>query len=308
MKIFSGTANLILAKEVAKYLGRKLSDISIKRFPDCEIWVKINENVRGKDVFIIQSTSNPVNEHIMELFIMLDAFKRASARRITAVLPFYSYARQDRKDQPRVAVTAKLMANLLTSAGADRILTMDLHAPQVQGFFDIPVDHLLAEPVITKYFLKKKIKNLAVVATDMGGVKIARTFAQKLGCNLAIVDKRRSGPHEVKAMNLIGDVKDKDIVMPDDMISTGGTMVEAAYFLKEKGAREIYACCTHPILCGGAVEKLNKAPVREVIVTNTIPLSKEQMSDKIKILSIAPLFAEAIKSIHNETSISRLFN
>ncbi|MEI7903967.1 MAG: ribose-phosphate pyrophosphokinase, partial [Candidatus Firestonebacteria bacterium] len=260
MKIFTGTANPELAQKIAKYMNCEMGELNIKKFPDGEIWVKINENVRGTDCFIIQSTSSPVNESLMELLLMIDAFRRSSAKRITAVIPYYGYARQDRKDQPRVAISAKLVANLLTSAGANRIIAMDLHAAQLQGFFDIPCDHLQAEPVLTRYFKKKiKINNLVVCASDMGGVKLARSFAERLGSTVAIVDKRRWGSDQVEALNLIGDVKGKNVLIPDDMISTGGTMVAAASFLKKNGAKDIYACCTHPVLSGEAVKKLKNS-------------------------------------------------
>ncbi|MFH1825021.1 MAG: ribose-phosphate pyrophosphokinase [Candidatus Firestonebacteria bacterium] len=308
LKVFTGSANPDLAKKICNYLGIKLGDLEISKFPDGETWIKINENVRGADCFLIQSTSSPVNEHVVELLIMIDAFKRASAKRITVVIPYYSYARQDRKDQPRVAISAKLIADLLSSAGANRVLTMDLHAPQVQGFFNIPVDHLIAEPVLVKYFEKKKISNLVVTASDMGGVKMVRSFAQRLSAPVAIVDKRRLGPHHVEAMTLIGEVFGKNVLIPDDIISTGGTIVEAVNFLKERGAKDIYVCCTHPVLCGEAIEKLNKAPIKEIVVTDTIAVTdKVRETNKISVISVDYVFGEAIKSIHNETSVSRLF-
>jgi ribose-phosphate pyrophosphokinase len=308
LKVFSGSANPNLAKKICDYLNIKLGSLEISKFPDGESWVKINENVRGTDCFLIQPTSDPVNEHMMELLIMIDAFRRASAKRITAVIPYYSYARQDRKDQPRVAISAKLIANLLSSAGANRILTMDLHAPQVQGFFDIPVDHLIAEPVLARYFLKKKISNLVVCASDMGGVKMARSFAQRLNAPVAIVDKRRGGPHKVEVMTLIGEVYGKNVLIPDDIISTGGTVVEAANFLKEKGVKDIYVCCTHPVLCADSIKKLNEAPIKEVVVTDTIEIGdKIKGTNKISVVSVSNVFGEAIRSIHNETSVSKLF-
>lgn len=307
LKIFTGNANKELAGRIAEYLKTNISSMDVKKFPDGEIWIKINENVRGTDVFIVQPTCEPVNENIMELLLMIDAVRRASARRITAVLPFYSYARQDRKDQPRVAISAKLIANLITTAGADRLLTMDLHAPQVQGFFDIPVDHLLAEPVFIKCIKKKNINNLVVAATDVGGVKMARHFAEKLNCGLSIVDKRRTGPNEVSAMNLIGEVNRKNVIIPDDMVSTAGTFVEAVAFLKEKGAKDIYGYITHPILCEDAVAKIEKSPIKELVVSDTIPIHDHKKIKKIKVLSVAEIFGEAINSIHNETSVSKLF-
>ncbi len=308
IKIFGGTANPDLTKKICRHLRIKESRISIKKFPDGEIWAKIDENVRGADCYLIQPTCAPVNETLMELLLMIDAFKRSSAKRITAVIPYYGYARQDRKDQPRVAISAKLVANLLTSAGASRVVAMDLHAAQLQGFFDIPCDHLQAEPVLTRYFVKKKIPDLAICASDMGGVKMARSFAERLGCPVAIVDKRRYGSTHVEALNLIGEVTGKNVLIPDDMISTAGTMCEAALFLKKKGAKDVYACCTHPVLSGSAVEKLNNSVIKEVVVTDTIPLNEAAKGvNKIKVVSVAEVLGEAIRSIHNETSVSRLF-
>jgi ribose-phosphate pyrophosphokinase len=308
MKIFCGTANPELAKDIAKALKVPLGEIMVSRFSEGEIRIKINEDVRGRDIFLVQPTCPPVNDNVMELLICLDAFRRASARRITVVLPYYGYARQDRKDQPRVPITAKLMANIITEAGADRVLTMDLHAQQIQGFFDIPVDHLYAFPVIASYFRKKKLKNLTVVSPDVGGIKMARAYAKGLDADLAIVDKRRSGPNEVEAMNLIGEVKGKTVIIPDDMIATGGSLVEAVNALVKFGAKDIYASCTHAILSGNAVEKLKKSVLKEVVVTDTIPIPPEKRIDKLTVLPVAPLFGEAIIRIHNEESISSLFN
>ena len=308
MKIFSGTANIDLARSIAKSLKAPLGEIMVSRFSEGEIRIKINEDVRGRDVFLIQPTCPPVNDNVMELLIILDAFRRASARRITAVLPYYGYARQDRKDQPQVPITAKLLANIITVAGADRILTMDLHAQQIQGFFDIPVDHLYAFPVIASYFKKKKLKNLTVVSPDVGGIKMARAYAKGLNADLAIVDKRRSGPNEVEAMNLIGEVKGRTVLIPDDMIATGGSLVEAVNALVKFGAGDIYASCTHAILSGNAVQNLQKSVLKEVVVTDTIPLPPEKRTSKIKVLPVAPLLGEAIMRIHNEESISSLFN
>ena len=308
MKIFSGTANLDLARDIAKSLKAPLGEIMVSRFSEGEIRIKINEDVRGRDVFLIQPTCPPVNDNVMELLIILDAFRRASARRITAVLPYYGYARQDRKDQPRVPITAKLLANIITVAGADRILTMDLHAQQIQGFFDIPVDHLYAFPVIASYFKKKKLKNLTVVSPDVGGIKMARAYAKGLNADLAIVDKRRTGPSEVEAMNLIGEVKGRTVLIPDDMIATGGSLVEAVNALVKFGAGDIYASCTHAILSGNAVQNLQKSVLKEIVVTDTIPLPPEKRTSKIKVLPVAPLLGEAILRIHNEESISSLFN
>jgi ribose-phosphate pyrophosphokinase len=308
MKIFSGTANLELARNIAKCVKMPLGEIMVSRFSEGEIRIKINEDVRGRDIFLIQPTCQPVNDNVMELLIILDAFRRASARRITAVLPYYGYARQDRKDQPRVPITAKLLANIITEAGADRVLTMDLHAQQIQGFFDIPVDHLYAFPVLASYFRKKKLKNLTLVSPDVGGIKMARAYAKALDADLAIVDKRRSGPNEVEAMNLIGEVKGRTVLIPDDMIATGGSLVEAVNALVKFGAADIYASCTHAILSGNAVEKLQKSVLKEVVITDTIPLPPEKRIDKIKVLPVAPLLGEAIMRIHNEESISSLFN
>jgi len=308
MKIFCGTANPDLARAIAKALKVPLGEIMTSRFSEGEIRIKINEDVRGRDIFLIQPTCPPVNDNVMELLIILDAFRRASARRITAVLPYYGYARQDRKDQPRVPITAKLMANIITEAGADRVLTMDLHAQQIQGFFDIPVDHLYAFPVIASHFRKKKLKNLTIVSPDVGGIKMARAYAKGLNADLAIVDKRRMGPNEVEAMNLIGEVKGRTVLIPDDMIATAGSLVEAVNALVKFGAGEIYASCTHAILSGNAVEKLQKSVLKEVVVTDTIPIPPEKRIDKITVLPVAPLFGEAILRIHNEESISSLFN
>lgn len=308
LKIFSGTANPELAQKICKDLKKPLGEILVSRFAEGEIRVKIQEDVRGRDVFLIQPTCPPVNDNVMELLIMMDAFRRASARRITAVLPYYGYARQDRKDQPRVPITAKLMANLITEAGADRVLTMDLHAQQIQGFFDIPVDHLYAFPVIAGYFRKKKLKNITIVSPDVGGIKMARAYAKGLNADLAIVDKRRSGPNEVEAMNLIGSVKGRTVIVPDDMIATGGSLVEAVNALVKFGAKEIYASCTHAILSGNAVEKLQKSVLKEIVVTDTIPIPREKRMPKLTVLPVAPLLGEAIMRIHNEASISSLFN
>jgi ribose-phosphate pyrophosphokinase len=308
LRIFSGSANVELARTIAKSIHSPLGEIMVGRFSEGEIRIKINEDVRGRDIFLIQPTCTPVNDNVMELLIILDALKRASARRVTAVLPYYGYARQDRKDQPRVPITAKLLANIITVAGAHRILTMDLHAQQIQGFFDIPVDHLYAFPVIASYFKKKKLKDLTVVSPDVGGIKMARAYAKALNADLAIVDKRRSGPNDVEAMNLIGEVKGRTVLIPDDMIATGGSLVEAVNALVKFGAKDIYASCTHAILSGNAVEKLGKSVLKEIVVTDTIPLPSEKRIPKIKVLPVGPLLGEAILRIHNEASISSLFN
>lgn len=307
IKIFAGNANPALAQAIAKSMGLKLGSILAERFSEGEVRVKILEDVRGRDVFLIQPTCPPVNDNLVELLIMIDAFRRASARRITAVVPYYGYARQDRKDQPRVPISAKLVANVITVAGADRILTMDLHAQQIQGFFDIPVDHLYAFPVISAYFRKKHIPDLVVSSPDVGGIKTARAYSKILGAELAVVDKRRSGPKEVEAMNVIGNVKGRNVLIPDDMISTGGSLVAAAQALVAAGAKDIYACCTHAILSGNAIEKIEKSILKEVVVADTIPLAPEKKIGKIKCLSVAPLLGEAITRIHREQSVSTLF-
>jgi ribose-phosphate pyrophosphokinase len=307
LKIFSGTANPSLAKSICEFLNVPLGDLMVSRFSEGEIRIKINEDVRGRDIFIVQPTCPPVNDNVIELLIMIDAFRRASARRITAVLPYYGYARQDRKDQPRVPITAKLMANIITTAGADRVLSMDLHAQQIQGFFDIPVDHLYALPVIVNYFRQKNLKDLMVVSPDVGGIKMARAFAKVLGTDLAVVDKRRWGPNEVEVMNLIGDVKGRSVLIPDDMISTGGSMVQAVGAILKAGATEVYACCSHGILSGNAVEKLQNSPLKEIVITDSIPLPPEKRASKITVLPVGPLLGDAIMRIHNEESISSLF-
>jgi ribose-phosphate pyrophosphokinase len=307
LKIFSGTANPELAKKICEFLKVPLGELMVSRFSEGEIRIKINEDVRGRDIFIVQPTCPPVNDNVIELLIMIDAFRRASARRITAVLPYYGYARQDRKDQPRVPITAKLMANIITTAGADRVLSMDLHAQQIQGFFDIPVDHLYALPVIVNYFRQKNLKDLMVVSPDVGGIKMARSFAKALGTDLAVVDKRRWGPNEVEVMNLIGEVKGRSVLIPDDMISTGGSMVQAVGAILKAGATEVYACCSHGILSGNAVQNLQNSPLKEVVITDSIPLPPEKRVPKITVLPVGPLLGDAIMRIHNEESISSLF-
>jgi ribose-phosphate pyrophosphokinase len=306
--IFSGNSNKKLAQDICKCLGVKLGDATVDTFSDGEVRVKINENVRGHDVFIVQSTSQPSNDNLMELLIMIDALKRASAQRITAVLPYFGYARQDRKDQPRVPITAKLVANLLTEAGADRILTIDLHAGQIQGFFDIPLDHLFAFMTFTDYIKQLKLgKNLVVVSPDVGGIKTARAYAKRMKCDLAIVDKRRVNDKEAEAMHIMGDVKGKCAVIVDDMVATAGSLVEAVDAIKKAGALEVYVTITHPVLCGPAMDRLKKSAIKELIVTDTIPISKEKMLKNIKVLSVASLLGDAIKRIHEEESISVLF-
>jgi len=308
LSIFSGNSNKGLAEGICKFLGVGLGDMTIDKFSDGEIHVKINENVRGHDCFVVQSTSHPADDHLMELLIMIDALKRASAQRITAVLPYFGYARQDRKDQPRVPITAKLVANLLTVAGADRVLTIDLHAGQIQGFFDIPLDHLFAVKIFTDYLKKLKLNsNLVIVTPDVGGIKTARAYAKRLKCGLAIVDKRRVNDREAEVMHIMGHVKDKYAVVVDDMAATAGSLVEAVDAIKDEGAKDVYAIVTHAVLCGPAVERIKKSPVKELLVTDTIPMGKEKALAKIKVLSVAPLLGEAIKRIHGEESVSVLF-
>jgi len=307
--VFSGNSNKRLTLDICKFLKVKMADASVDTFSDGEIRIKINENVRGHDVFVVQSTSYPSNDNLVELLIMIDALKRASAQRITAVLPYFGYARQDRKDQPRVPITAKLVANILTVAGADRVLTIDLHAGQIQGFFDIPLDHLFAFTIITDYVRSLKLsKNIVVVSPDVGGIKTARAYAKGLKCGLAIVDKRRLNDKEAEAMHIMGDVNGKNVLIVDDMVATAGSLVEAIDAIKKEGALNIYAAITHPVLCGPAIERLKKSPLKELVVTDTIPIPKEKMLRNIKVLSVAPLLGEAIKRIHEEESISVLFS
>lgn len=310
LQIFSGNANLALAHEICAYLGTKLGEATVASFSDGEIRVKIEENVRGGDVFVVQSSCQPVNDSLMELLIIIDALKRSSASRITAVIPYFGYARQDRKDQPRVPISAKLVADLITTAGTDRVLTMDLHAGQIQGFFNIPVDHLYALPVLLDYITKQKVKvsDLVVVSPDAGGVERARAFAKRLEANLAIIDKRREGPNQTQIMNIIGDVAGKSALLLDDMIDTAGTIVQGAQACSDKGAKSVWAGCVHPVLSGQALERLQGSGLTEVVVTNTIPLNgKDQQCPKLRVLSVAPLLGEAIKRIHGEESVSSLF-
>jgi ribose-phosphate pyrophosphokinase len=309
IKLFSGNAHKELADEVAEYLNIPVGEAIIKHFSDGEIDVRIKENVRGHDVFIIQPTSTPVNDNIMELLLMVDALKRASAKRITAVMPYYGYARQDRKVQPRVPISAKLIADLITAAGTSRILTMDLHAAQIQGFFNIPVDNLYASPVLLDYVRQKySNKKLVIVSPDAGGVERARSFARRLQCSIAIIDKRREAANVSETMNVIGDVQDSDTIILDDMIDTGGTIVQAAGALKDKGAHKVVAACTHAVLSGSSIDKLNASELEELIVTNTIPFdSKKERCKKLTVLSIAPLLGEAIRRTNEESSVSSLF-
>src|SRR5262245_14259063 len=310
LKVFSGRANVPLAEKIAQSLGDPLGKITLHNFPDGEVWCRIDEDVRGRDIFVVQPTCPPVNENLMELLVILDSLKRASADRITAVLPYYGYARQDRKDIGRVPITAKLVADLLSVAGASRVLALDLHAAQIQGFFDIPVDHLHAGPVINEYMRSLEIppRDFVVLSPDEGSIKRALVHQKKLGGAIAIVDKRRSSATETKQANLIGSSLDgKVAVIFDDMISTAGSVVGAANIAKHNGAREVYACATHAVLCGPAIERLRDAPIKQVVVTDSIPLTPDKHLPRIKVLSVAPLLADAIKRIHFNESVSKLF-
>jgi ribose-phosphate pyrophosphokinase len=306
MRVFAGRANATLAEEIVDYLGTDLGDCEITQFSDGELFAKYNENVRGVDVFIVQSTFPPA-ENLMELLILIDAALRASALRITAVLPYFGYARQDRKDQPRVPITAKLVANLITKAGADRILTMDLHAGQIQGFFDIPVDHLFASPVLIDYFKSLNAEDVTVVAPDIGSVLMARAFAKRLKAPFALIDKRRPKPNVSEVMNVIGDVEGRNVIVIDDLIDTGGTIVNTVEALAAKGAKDIYVGCTHGVLSGPALERIDNAPIKEMAITNTVPLDGRGPVDKIKVLSVASLLGEAMRRIHVGESVSSLF-
>ncbi|HDZ25873.1 hypothetical protein LCGC14_0517680 [marine sediment metagenome] len=308
MKIFTGSSNNTLAQEIASFLKIDLGKCVLERFSDGEIHFYIDENIRGEDIFVIQSGSYEANFHLMELFLMIDAFKRASAERITVVIPYYCYGRQDWKDRPRVPISARLVADLLQTAGATRVLAMDLHSPQIQGFFSIPVDNLMALPVLANYIQTLKLKDLAIVSPDAGGVGRARLFAKRMSAGLAIIDKRRPAPNEAKVFHVIGEVKDCDVVIMDDMVDTGGTLVESAEALKREGAKRIFAACSHPVLSGKAVEKIENSNLEKLIVTNTIPLQgKSRSSNKIVTLSVASLFGEAIRRINKGQSVSSLF-
>jgi ribose-phosphate pyrophosphokinase len=308
LKVFTGNAHPALAREICHHLEKPLGELMIHHFSDGEIHLQIQENVRGEDVFVIQPTSTPVDRNLMELLLILDALKRSSAKRITAVLPYYGYARQDRKDKPRVPISARLVAALLETAGADRVLTLDLHAAQIQGFFDIPVDHLFSAPVMIEYFRTLHTSHVTVVSPDAGGVERARAFAKRLNCPLAIIDKRREEANVAEVMNVVGEVTDRQCMIVDDIIDTAGTLVKGAEALMEKGAASVTACATHAVLSGEAVTRIEASVIKEVVVTNSIPLSEAARgSDKIKSLSIAKLLAEAIRSIHEETSVSGLF-
>lgn len=306
LKIISGNSNRPLAEKISQYVGVPVSKAEVSRFSDGEIRVKIDENIRGADLFIIQSTNAPA-ENLLELLILLDAAKRASAKRITAVIPYYGYARQDRKDQPRVPITSKLIADLIAQAGANRVLTMDLHAAQIQGFFDIPTDHLFSNPVFYDYFFKLNLPDLVIVA-DLGGMKMVRNFAKKFNCPMAVVEKRRPAPNQAEAFyNIIGEVRGKNVIIRDDIVDTGGTLIEFAKALQRNGARDIYACCTHGVLSGKAVEEMEKSPIKKLVISDTINQSHGDFSNKIEVLSVAQLFGEAIIRTDKEESISSLF-
>ncbi len=307
MMLLAGTANRPLAEEIAADLKQPLCQVTIRRFADSELFVKIDENVRGRDVYIIQPTNTPA-EHLLELLLLIDAAHRASAARITAVIPYFGYSRQDRKDQPRVAISAKLMANIISRAGADRVLAMDLHAHQLQGFFDIPVDHLYAAPVLTAHYRLKRLHDPVVVAPDVGSAKMARGFAKRLNASLAIIDKRRPSANIAEVVNVVGEVEGKDCLIPDDLIDTAGTVTEAAKALKRLGARNVYVCATHALLSGPAVDRLKDAPIEEIAVTNTINLPAERKFDRLKILSVGSLLAKAIANTHRDKSVSSLFD
>jgi len=308
LKVFSGSAHPELAREIAGVLGVSMGQARLRRFPDSEVSFQIDENIRGTDVFIVQPTSNPVDQHLMELMIMIDAFKRSSASRITAVLPYYGYARQDRKDKPRVPISAKLVANVLSAAGTNRVLTMDLHKAQIQGFFDIPVDHLFAAPVIIEYLARLDSPQLTIVAPDAGGAERARAYAKRLDAELAVIDKRRTDDGTAEVMNVIGDVEGRTCIIQDDIVDTAGTITKAATALRNNGAGRILACAVHGVLSGPAIDRIEKSPLDNLIVTNTIPLSPASAAcSKIVVLSVARLLGQAIKSIHEETSVSSLF-
>lgn len=311
IKIFSANSNPELTQKIAEHLNLPVGESKVTKFSDGEVSVTLSETVRGSDVFVVQSTSDPVNDHLMELLIMIDALKRASAGRITAVIPYMGYARQDRKAKARDPISAKLVADLITTAGADRVLTMDLHAAQIQGFFNIPVDHLLGVPILTPYYIDKfgtDRDDIVVVSPDLGSVTRARNFANRLNCPLAIIDKRRPKANVSEVMNIIGDVKNKTVILVDDMIDTAGTIAHGAQALMDFGAKEIYACCTHGVLSGPAIERIEASPIKELLILDTIQMPKEKLIAKIKLASVAPVFAEAIKRIYNDVSVSTLFD
>jgi ribose-phosphate pyrophosphokinase len=308
LKVFSGSAHPLLAREIADYLGISVGQARLRRFPDTEVSFQIDENIRGTDVYIVQPTSAPVDEHLVELMIMIDAFRRSSAARITAVIPYYGYARQDRKDKPRVPISAKLVANVLSAAGTNRVLTMDLHKAQIQAFFDIPVDHLFAAPVIIEYLSRRAYPDLTIVSPDAGGAERARAYAKRLGAELAVIDKRRSEDGTAEVMNVIGDVEGRTCIIQDDIIDTAGTIQKAAHALAKNKAARVLACAVHGVLSGPAIQRIEESPLDELIVTNTIPLTPErERCSKIKVLSVARLLGQAIRSIHEETSVSSLF-
>lgn len=308
LKVFSGNANPDLAREIADYLGVPIADSNVKTFSDGEISVAIDESVRGVDVYIVQPTCPPVNDYLMELLIMIDAVRRASAARVNAVIPYYGYARQDRKTRARDPITAKMIANVITSAGADRVITVDLHAGQIQGFFDIPVDHLPGVPMLAEYFRSASMDEVVVLSPDLGGVTRARDLANRLQASIAIIDKWRPEPNVAEIMNVIGDISGKSVIIVDDMIDTAGTITLASRVMLERGAREVYACATHPVLSGPALERLSEAPLKEIVVTNTIPIPKDKRLKNMTILSVAPLIGEAILRIHEDLSVSKLFD
>ncbi|MEH7236336.1 ribose-phosphate diphosphokinase [Bacillus sp. JJ1562] len=308
LKVFSLNSNAPLAGEIAKSIGVELGKCSVTRFSDGEVQINIEESIRGCDVFVIQSTSAPVNEHIMEVLIMIDALRRASAKTINIVMPYYGYARQDRKARAREPITAKLIANLLETAGADRVITLDLHAPQIQGFFDILIDHLMGVPILSDYFKSKNLEDIVVVSPDHGGVTRARKMADRLKAPIAIIDKRRPRPNVAEVMNIVGNIEGKTAILIDDIIDTAGTITLAANALVENGASEVYACCTHPVLSGPAIERIQNSKIKELVVTNTIRLPEEKKIDKIKELSVAPLIGEAIIRVHEQQSVSTLFD
>jgi ribose-phosphate pyrophosphokinase len=307
LKLFSGNANPALAKAVARHMGIPLGKAFVGRFPDGEIEIKVLDNVRGADCFILQGSSEPANDNLMELLLLMDALRRASAARITPVMPYFGYGRQDRKAQPRVPISSKLVSNLIVTAGANRVLTMDLHAAQIQGFFDIPVDHLYTRPVFIKYFQSKKLKDAVVVSPDAGGVERARAFARRLNYGLAIIDKRRTSPTDADIFHVIGEVKGKNCIIVDDLVDTAGTLVKACHGLKQAGAKEIYAACAHGVLAGPAIERIENSPLKELVITDTIPMNGKKCP-RIKVLSVATLLGEAIERIHDAKSISALFN
>jgi ribose-phosphate pyrophosphokinase len=306
-KLISGMANKGLADEIAQSLGVELCKVTLTRFADGEIFVRIDENIRGADVFIVQPT-NPPADNVLELLLLIDAARRASAARITCVMPYYGYSRQDRKDQPRVSIGAKLMANLIETAGADRVLGVDFHQHQLQGFFDVPVDHLYARPVLVSHFRKKQLRDLVIVAPDVGSGKMARSFAKQLNASFAIIDKRRPAPNVAEVLNVVGDVEGRDCIIPDDMIDTAGTVTEAATVLKDLGAKDIFICATHALLSGPAMDRLMSAPIREVVVTDSVAIAESKRFERLCILSIGELLAKAIRFTHSEQSVSSLFD